>query len=69
MNDLKFEKKVFKTLKDTIDLMCSDKYQDRIVAEFVQTEMRFRKLSRAAKMVDMSQKQRDLLMEQRDAMI
>lgn len=33
-----------KTLKDTIDLMLSDDYLDRFVAEYVQTKIRYEKL-------------------------
>ena len=33
-----------KTLKDTIDLMLSDNYIDRFVAEYVQTKIRYESL-------------------------
>lgn len=33
-----------KELKDTIDLMCSEDYKDRLLAEYLQLNIRLRKL-------------------------
>lgn len=33
-----------KTLKETVDLMLSDKWEDRLIAEYWQTKIRYKKL-------------------------
>ena len=34
----------YKTLKDTVDIMCSTDYKERFIAEYKQTKIRYEKL-------------------------
>ena len=58
-------------LKDTVELMLSDNYKDRLEAEYIQTKIRYVKLVMALfniESLDIDDKMKELMNRQKDAM-